>query len=118
MVQPRLNEVTKLYFPQIRKRAFIVDVRGNGGGLVSPLVIERLRRAFVMVGIARNAAPQPDPAHSFTGPMVTLMDEFSASDGDIFPYRFKMLGLGKLIGKRTWGGVIGIRESLPLVDGG
>jgi tricorn protease len=50
--------------------------------------------------------------------MVTLIDEFSASDGDIFPYRFKTLGLGKLIGKRTWGGVIGIRESLPLVDGG
>jgi tricorn protease len=50
--------------------------------------------------------------------MVTLIDEFSASDGDIFPYRFKTLGLGKLIGKRTWGGVIGIRESLPLMDGG
>jgi tricorn protease len=50
--------------------------------------------------------------------MVTLTNEFSASDGDIFPYRFKSLGLGKLIGKRTWGGVIGIRESLPLADGG
>jgi tricorn protease len=81
-------------------------------------VIERLRRAFVMVGIARNGMPQPDPFHSFLGPMVTLIDEFSASDGDIFPYRFKTLGLGKLIGKRTWGGVIGIRDPLPLTDGG
>jgi len=118
MGRPGLNEFTKLYFPQIRKKALIVDVRGNGGGFVSPLVIERLRRALVMVGIARNGMPQTDPSQTFLGPMVTLIDEFSASDGDIFPYRFKTLGLGKLIGKRTWGGVIGIRDSLPLVDGG
>jgi len=118
MGRPGLNEFTKFYFPQIRKHALIVDVRGNGGGFVSPLVIERLRRAFVMVGIARNGMPQPDPGQSFMGPMVTLINEFSASDGDIFPFRFKSLGLGKLIGKRTWGGVVGIRNSLPLVDGG
>ena len=118
MGRPGLNEFTKLYFPQIRKKALIVDVRGNGGGFVSPLVIERLRRALVMVGIARNGMPQADPAQTFVGPMVTLIDEFSASDGDIFPYRFKTLGLGKLIGKRTWGGVIGIRNSLPLADDG
>ena len=118
MGRPGLNEFTKLYFPQIRKHALIVDVRGNGGGFVSPLVIERLRRAFTMVGMARNSLPQPDPGQSFMGPMVTLCDEFSASDGDIFPYRFKTLGLGKLIGKRTWGGVTGIRNSLPLADGG
>src|SRR3989442_7408742 len=118
MGRPGLNEFTKLYFPQIRKKALIVDVRGNGGGFVSPLVLERLRRALVMVGIARNGVPRPDPNDTFLGPMVTLINEFSASDGDIFPYRFKTLGLGKLIGKRTWGGVIGIRDSLPLVDGG
>ena len=118
MGQPGLNEFTKLYFPQIRKHALIVDVRGNGGGFVSPLVIERLRRALVMVGMARNGMPQTDPQQTFVGPMATLTNEFSASDGDIFPYRFKALGLGKLIGKRTWGGVIGIRESLPLADGG
>ncbi|HJY20648.1 MAG TPA: PDZ domain-containing protein [Chthoniobacterales bacterium] len=118
MGRPGLNEFTKLYFPQIRKKALIVDVRGNGGGFVSPLVIERLRRALVMVGIARNGMPQTDPPQTFVGPMVTLINEFSASDGDIFPYRFKALGLGKLIGKRTWGGVVGIRESLPLADDG
>jgi tricorn protease len=118
MGKPGLNQFTRLYFPQIRKKALIVDVRGNGGGFVSPLVIERLRRAFVMIEVARNGMPRPDPADSFTGPMVCLIDEFSASDGDIFPYRFKALGLGKLIGKRTWGGVIGIRDPLPLTDGG
>jgi tricorn protease len=118
MGQPGLNEFTKRYFPQIRKRGLIVDVRGNGGGFVSPLVIERLRRALVMVETARNGTPQTNPPNTFLGPMVTLINEFSASDGDIFPYRFKTLGLGKLIGKRTWGGVIGIRNPLPLLDGG
>ena len=118
MGQPGLNEFTKLYFPQIRKKALIVDVRGNGGGFVSPLVIERLRRALVMVEMSRNGVPQTDPPQTFLGPMVALINEFSASDGDIFPYRFKALGLGKLIGKRTWGGVIGIRDPLPLTDGG
>jgi tricorn protease len=53
-------------------------------------VIERLRRALVMIGIARNGMPQTDPSQTFTGPMVTLINEFSASDGDIFPYRFKV----------------------------
>lgn len=118
MGQPGLNEFTKLYYPQIRKRGLIVDVRGNGGGFVSPLIIDKLRRALVMVEIARNGVPQTNPPNTFLGPMVTLIDEFSASDGDIFPYRFKTLGMGKLIGKRTWGGVIGIRNPLPLVDGG
>jgi tricorn protease len=118
MGQPGLNEFTKQYFPQIKKKGLIVDVRGNGGGFVSPLVIDRLRRALVMIEIARNGTPQTNPPQTFIGPMVALCNEFSASDGDIFPYRFKANGLGKLIGKRTWGGVVGIRNPLPLTDGG
>lgn len=118
MGQPGLNQFTKQYFPQIKKHGLIVDVRGNGGGFVSPLVIERLRRALVMVEIARNGTPQTNPPQTFLGPMVALCNEFSASDGDIFPFRFKSLGLGKLIGKRTWGGVVGIRNALPMTDGG
>lgn len=113
-----LNEFVKYFYPQLRKKALIIDVRGNGGGNVSPMIIDRLRREIVMVEMARNTTPRPDPNEAVLGPMVCLIDEFSASDGDIFPYRFKMMKLGKLIGKRTWGGVVGIRGSLPLMDGG
>jgi tricorn protease len=113
-----LNEFAKQFYPQLRKKALIIDVRGNGGGSVSPLLIERLRREMVMVERARNASPRPDPVELVNGPMVCLMNEFSASDGDIFPYRFRKSKLGKLIGKRSWGGVVGIRGSLPLLDGG
>ncbi|MEA2005154.1 MAG: PDZ domain-containing protein [Acidobacteriota bacterium] len=113
-----LNEFVKHFYPQLRKKALIIDVRGNGGGNVSPMLIERLRREIVMIGMARNAIPSPDPDAVLMGPKVCLIDEFSASDGDIFPYRFKKLKLGKIIGKRTWGGVVGIRGTLPLVDGG
>ena len=113
-----LNEFVKYFYPQISKKALIIDVRGNGGGNVSPMLIERLRREVVMINIARNAAPNPNPGATLYGPMVCLADEFSASDGDLFTYRFKQHKLGKVIGKRTWGGVVGIRGSLPLLDGG
>ena len=93
-------------------------MRGNGGGNVSPQIIERLRREAAMITIARNGAPNFEPAGMVLGPKVMLIDEFSASDGDIVAYRFKKYKLGPVIGKRTWGGVVGIRGSLPLLDGG
>ncbi|MDT8300548.1 MAG: PDZ domain-containing protein [Sedimentisphaerales bacterium] len=113
-----LNEFVKYFYPQIRKKGLIIDVRGNGGGNVSPMLIERLRREITMVDFARNTAPESDPSAMIYGPMVCLADEFSASDGDLFTYRFKWHKLGKVVGKRTWGGVVGIRGSLPLLDGG
>ena len=113
-----LNEFVKHFYPQVRKKALIIDVRGNGGGNVSPMLIERLRREIAMIEFARNTAPRPDPEAMIYGPMVCLADEFSASDGDLFTYCFKKYQLGKVVGKTTWGGVIGIRGSLPLLDGG
>jgi tricorn protease len=118
MSQVGLNEFVKYYYPQLGKKALIIDMRGNGGGNVSPMLIDRLRREIAMVGIARNAQPTVDPGGTFYGPMCCLLNEYSASDGDLFPYRFKHYKLGPLIGKRSWGGVVGIRGSLPLLDGG
>jgi tricorn protease len=113
-----LNEFVKYYYPQLRKGGLIVDVRGNGGGNVSPQIIERLRRQIAMITIARNTIGSPEPGGTVVGPKVALIDEFSASDGDIFAYRFKKYNLGRVVGKRTWGGVVGIRGTMPLLDGG
>lgn len=118
MGQNGLNEFVKHFYPQLRKEGLIVDVRGNGGGNVSPQIIERLRREITMISKARNTAITPDPGAMVLGPKVMLLDEFSASDGDIVAYRFKKHKLGAVIGKRSWGGVVGIRGSLPLLDGG
>jgi tricorn protease len=112
-----LNEFMKYFYPQVTKKALIIDDRGNGGGFVSPLIAERLSKQLVYYEFLRNAIGHPDPEGQY-GPKALLVNEYSASDGDIFPYRFKTYKLGKVIGKRTWGGVVGIRNSLPIMDGG
>lgn len=113
-----LNEFAKYFYPQTNKEALIVDVRSNGGGNVSPMIIERLRRELVLVDIARNGTPQTNPGAMIVGPKVLLADEFSASDGDLVTWRFKTHKIGPVIGKRTWGGVVGISGTLPFLDGG
>ncbi len=115
---PGLNEFAKFYYPQLHKEALIVDVRGNGGGNVSPMIAERLRREPVFWTIARNGAVNVDPTGQVLGPKVLLIDQHSASDGDIIGYRFRKHRLGPIIGQRSWGGVVGIRGTLPLLDGG
>jgi tricorn protease len=113
-----LNEFAKYFYPQTNKEALILDVRSNGGGNVSPMIIERLRRELVLVDIARNGTPQSNPGAMIVGPKVLLADEFSASDGDLVTWRFKTHRIGPVIGKRTWGGVVGISGTLPFLDGG
>ncbi|MBK9139046.1 MAG: PD40 domain-containing protein [Verrucomicrobia bacterium] len=115
---PGLNEFAKFYYPQLHKEALILDVRGNGGGNVSPMIAERLRREPVFWTIARNGAVNVDPTGQVLGPKVLLIDQHSASDGDIIGYRFRKHRLGPIIGQRSWGGVVGIRGTLPLLDGG
>src|ERR1043166_8566850 len=114
-----IREFIKWYYPQMDKEALVVDVRANGGGNVSRMLIERLRRKLLGVNYARTddfGNTYPDGV--FLGPMVALLDQNSASDGDIFPYMFREAGLGPLIGKRSWGGVVGIGSRGPLIDGG
>jgi tricorn protease len=113
-----LNEFVKYFYPQLSKKALIIDDRGNGGGNVSPMIIERLRREITRSNMARNVEiPSYTPQQMMLGPMVMLINQYSASDGDLFPYDFKKHEMGKVIGMRTWGGVVGIRGSLPFIDG-
>ena len=119
MGAPGIREFIKWYYPQLDKEGLIVDVRANGGGNVSRMLIERLSRKVLGVNFARgrdDASTYPDGA--FMGPMVAILNENSASDGDIFPYMFRQAGLGPLIGKRSWGGVVGISNRGNLIDGG
>ncbi|HNW68992.1 MAG TPA: PDZ domain-containing protein [Bacteroidales bacterium] len=113
-----LNEFVKHFYPQLSKNALIIDDRGNGGGNVSPMIIERLNRELVYMKMSRNASQNIAGIGQQYGPKICLIDQYSASDGDLFPYQFKELKIGKLVGQRTWGGVVGIRGSLPLIDGG
>lgn len=114
-----IREFIKWYYPQIRKEGLIVDVRANGGGNVSRMLIERLRRKLLALNFTRTedeAFTYPDAV--LLGPMVALLDGNAGSDGDIFPAMFREAGLGPLIGKRSWGGVVGIANRGPLIDGG
>jgi tricorn protease len=113
-----LVEFIKYFYPQLNKKALIIDDRGNGGGNVSPMIIERLRREITRANMLRNKLePSQTPTKMLNGPMVLLINQYSASDGDLFPYSFKKHKLGKVIGVRSWGGVVGIRGSLPFIDG-
>jgi tricorn protease len=113
-----LNEFVKQFFPQIRKEGLIIDVRYNGGGFVDQLVFERLRRVLAGMESARNWEPGTIPDAVFHGHLVCVTNEYAASDGDFFTYFFKKYKLGPVVGMRTWGGVRGIRGSIPLMDGG
>jgi len=118
MGAPGLYEFIKWYYPQIRKQGLVVDVRANGGGNISQMILERLGRKLLGTRFGNDGDhPSTYPGTVFNGPMVALTSETSASDGDIFPYHFRFAGLGPLIGKRTWGGVVG-GGNLPLIDGG
>jgi len=97
--------------------ALIVDVRFNGGGHVSPLLIEKLARKRLGYSVPRRFSPRPYPPESPAGPLVAITNEQAGSDGDIFSHCFKLMRLGPLVGKRTWGGVVGISPRLLLADG-
>lgn len=113
-----IREFIKQYYPQRHKQGLVLDDRYNGGGNVSEMVINRLQRELMMCTFGRTSGFEPYPRAVFQGHMACLLNETSASDGDIFPAMFRRAKLGPLIGKRSWGGIIGITNRGPLIDGG
>lgn len=106
------------FLAEVDREGLIVDVRFNGGGNVSSLILEKLARRRIGYDMPRwGQEPEPYPPQSVLGPMVALTNEHAGSDGDIFSHGFKVMRLGPLLGKRTWGGVIGIWPRHSLVDG-
>jgi tricorn protease len=105
----------KMFYYQIRKAGLIIDVRYNGGGFVSDLIMQRLRQPVLAMGVGRDTTTEPGGLNAH---LITMCNEFSCSDGDYFSYFFRENKLGPLLGKRTWGGVVGIGGFPPLLDGG
>ncbi|GHE70620.1 putative tricorn protease [Streptomyces spiralis] len=102
---------------EISRPALIVDVRGNAGGHISELVIEKLTRTILGWDLTRNAQPVSYTSNAPRGPIVALADEATSSDGDMITAAFKLLKLGPVVGQRTWGGVVGITGRHRLGDG-
>jgi tricorn protease len=113
-----LVEFNRWFYPQLDKAGMVVDCRWNGGGYVSQMIVERFRRKVVSWDRARGGGVYSYPDRTLRGPFVVLTNEQAGSDGDIFPYVVQYEGLAKVIGERSWGGVVGIRGDKPLVDGG
>ncbi|MEQ1505375.1 MAG: S41 family peptidase, partial [Myxococcota bacterium] len=104
------------YYAEAERAGMIVDVRHNRGGHVSALLLTTLARPRLGYKVSRWFEPYPYPADTVAGPLVALANEMAGSDGDIFTHAWKQLGLGPVIGTRTWGGVVGLRPNQLLVD--
>ena len=119
MGEAGIREFIKWWYPQVRKEGLVVDVRDNGGGNISEMVVERLAATLHGTGFARNhEVADTYPRVVQDGPKIALVNEDTASDGDIFANAFRQWKIGQLVGKRTWGGVVGITDHGPLLDGG
>jgi len=108
----------RYFFPQVNKDAIIVDERFNGGGQVADYYIDLLRRPFVSYWNMRYGDDIKTPGGTILGPKVMLINELAGSGGDLLPWMFRKFNLGKLIGKRTWGGLVGTLGFPVLMDGG
>jgi len=113
-----IQEFTRQYYPQVDRDGIIVDERWNGGGFIPDFFIERLQRTTWVRWSQRDSNGFRTPSTAIDGPKCILVNQYAGSGGDAFPYYFQMKKLGPVIGKRTWGGLVGISHDLPLVDGG
>jgi tricorn protease len=112
------NDLFRQYQGQLRKEALIVDERWNSGGQIPTRFIELLNRPATNYWARRDGNDWPWPPDAHFGPKCMLINGLSGSGGDAFPFYFRQAGLGKLIGMRTWGGLVGLSGYPPLIDGG
>ncbi len=112
------RELFKHFYPQVDKDALILDDRYNGGGFIPDSMIALLTRPLLSYWVRRGEEPNTTPDFVNPGPKACLINWSAGSGGDAFPYYFRELGLGPLIGTRTWGGLIGLSGNPPLMDGG
>jgi tricorn protease len=117
MMAAGFAEFHRYFSAECDRAGLIVDVRYNRGGHVSSLLLEKVARKRIGYDIKRWGPPTPYPEEAVAGPVVALANEHAGSDGDIFSHGFKLMGIGPLVGTRTWGGVIGIWPRHKLVDG-
>lgn len=108
----------RYFYPQASKDAIIIDERFNGGGSLADYYIDHLRRPLISYWAMRYGADLKSPSASIQGPKVMIIDETAGSGGDLLPWMFKKFQLGKLVGKKTWGGLVGILGFPVLLDGG
>jgi tricorn protease len=108
----------RYFFAQSGKEAAVIDERFNGGGLLADHVIQYLNRPLMNYISTRDGADQTMPEGAIFGPKVMIVNELAGSGGDAMPYYFRQAKIGPLVGKRTWGGLVGIGGYPPLVDGG
>jgi tricorn protease len=105
-------------YTYFNKEALIIDERYNGGGFIPDRMADLLDRHTLVYWHQNGLQPGKSPAIAHDGPKAMLINGYSSSGGDAFPYFFKKMGLGKLIGTRTWGGLVGISGNARLIDGG
>ena len=108
----------RMFFAQVDKEAIIIDERANAGGQAANYITEVLSRQHLSGWMDRDGRFYNTPAGAIHGPKVMLIDQDAGSGGDYLPYSFRQMGIGKLIGTRTWGGLIGIAANPELMDGG
>jgi tricorn protease len=108
----------RYFFPQVNKAGIIVDERFNGGGQLADYYIDLLKRPVQSYWRYRYGKDQKAPNASIQGPKVMLIDETAGSGGDYLPYLFRQAKLGTIVGKTTWGGLVGVLGYPELIDGG
>ncbi len=108
----------RYFFAQLDREAVIIDERYNGGGSVADYIVDMLARRPLNMLVTREGEDYPSPTAVMHGPKVMIVNQDAGSGGDCLPHYFRQLGLGQLVGTRTWGGLIGIYDYPQLIDGG